>query len=205
MRCLPPSKWLQQRADVQLQWTSTVDLREFLLTHLQELTRMAKDSFEWWKRWALSDQRQEIQDRLKDLSQKIPVLVSRKADFICQRLKKEQHQVSPIPHDPLTAAVRLRPTTLPKFSRNKRDFHRWRKDWEALQKQGEPSGSKEVKKFQLLDSLVEKITRDLRLTSYREADNIFRVLENRFGNQTAIAIEIVEEVQRMPAVKNHQP
>lgn len=51
----------------------------------------------------------------------------------------------------------------------------------------------------------EKITRELRLTTYNTADDIFRVLENRFGNQTSIAIEIVEELQRMPAVKSHQP
>lgn len=62
-----------------------------------------------------------------------------------------------------------------------------------------------MKKFQLLDSLEDRITRDMRLTSYQEADDIFRVLENRFGNHTAIAIEIVQEVQKMPAVKNHQP
>ncbi len=41
--------------------------------------------------------------------------------------------------------------------------------------------------------------------SYNTADDIFRILENRFGSQTAIAIEIVEELQRLPAVKGHQP
>lgn len=57
----------------------------------------------------------------------------------------------------------------------------------------------------MLDSLEERITRDLRLISYQEADDIFRILENRFGNRTAISVEIVEEVQRIPPVKNHQP
>lgn len=41
--------------------------------------------------------------------------------------------------------------------------------------------------------------------TYNTADDIFRVLENRFGSQTAIAIEIVEELQRLPAAKCHQP
>lgn len=57
----------------------------------------------------------------------------------------------------------------------------------------------------MLDSLEDKITRDLHLTSYNTADDIFRVLKNRFGNQTAIAIEIVEELQRIPPVRGHQP
>ncbi|KAK7933355.1 hypothetical protein WMY93_004251 [Mugilogobius chulae] len=37
-------------------------------------------------------------------------------------------------------------------------------------------------------------------------EEIFRLLENRyFGNKTAIALEIVEELQAMPSVKGHQP
>ncbi|XP_034071084.1 uncharacterized protein LOC117545423 [Gymnodraco acuticeps] len=78
-------------------------------------------------------------------------------------------------------------------------------DWEALQKQGEPTGSREVKKIQLLDSLEDRMTRDLRLTAYNTADDIFRVLENRYGNHTSIAIEIVEELQKMTAVRGDQP
>ena len=62
-----------------------------------------------------------------------------------------------------------------------------------------------MKKFQLLDSLDEGITRDLRLTTYNTAEDVFCVLGNRYGNQTAIAIEIVEELQKMPAVRSHQP
>lgn len=92
-------------------------------------------------------------------------------------------QLSPL------ATITLKPTALPKFTGNKRDFHRWKRDWEALQKQGEPTGSKEVKKIQVLDSLDERIVRDLRLTAYNTAEDIFRVLENRYGNVTAIAIE----------------
>ncbi|CAM4471325.1 unnamed protein product [Leuciscus chuanchicus] len=71
--------------------------------------------------------------------------------------------------------------------------------------QGEPTGSKEVKKFQLLDSVDEKTIRDLRLTTYTTAEEVFQVLENRFGNKTTIALEIVEELQRLQAVKGNQP
>lgn len=35
--------------------------------------------------------------------------------------------------------------------------------------------------------------------------DIFCVLENRFGNKTIIAIEIVEELQNTPAIRSHQP
>lgn len=99
----------------------------------------------------------------------------------------------------------MRPTALPKFDGRKRNFYLWKKDWEALQKQGEPTGSKEVRKFQLLNSLEERVARDLRLSTYGTADEIFRVLENRFGNKTAIALEIVEELQALPPVKSYQP
>lgn len=101
--------------------------------------------------------------------------------------------------------IKLKPTALSKFAGSKRDFHCWRRDWEALQKQGEPTESKEVRKFQFLDNLDDKITRDLRLTAYNTADKIFRVLENCFGNQTSVAIEIVEDLQKMSAVRGHQP
>lgn len=72
-----------------------------------------------------------------------------------------------------TPAIRLKPTALPRFNR---EFFRWRKDWEALQSQGEPTGSREVKKAQLLDCIDEKMTEDLRLTMYSTADEIFRVI-----------------------------
>lgn len=103
-----------------------------------------------------------------------------------------------------TPVVKLKPTSLPKFSGNMRDFYRWRKDWESLQKQGEPTGSAEVKKIQLLDSMDDKVTKDLRLSTYNGAEDIFRVLENRYGNRTTIAISIVEELERIPPVRGNQ-
>ena len=63
---------------------------------------------------------------------------------------------------------------------------------------GEPTGSQEVRKFQLLDSLDDKVIRDLHLSTYSTAIEVFRVLENHFGNQTAIALKVVEELQAMP-------
>ena len=177
-----------------------------MLTHLRDITRTAKERHDRWKRWIPSDRKKDIQDRLKELDLTIPVLVSRKAEFIQVKLKEEdKQQTRTVPPNPPMPSIKLKATALPKFSGIKRDFHRWRKDWEALQRQGEPTGSREVKKFQLFDSLDERITRDLRLTTYNTAEDVFRVLGNRYGNQTTIAIEIVEELQKMPAVRSHQP
>ena len=62
-----------------------------------------------------------------------------------------------------------------------------------------------MKKIQLLDSLDDRIKKDFHLTTYNTADDILRVLENRYGNRTAIAIEIVEDLQKMSSVRSSQP
>lgn len=97
-------------------------------------------------------------------------------------------------HQPI---VKIKPTSLPKFDGFKKNFHRWRKDWESLQRQGEPTGSVEAKKIQLLDSADEKISRDLWLSTYSTAEDMFRVIENRYGNKT-IALEIMEDQEKIP-------
>ena len=63
----------------------------------------------------------------------------------------------------------------------------------------------EVKKIQLLDSMDEKISRNLRLSTYNTAENIFRVLENRYGNKSTIAIEIIEDLEKIPVLRADQP
>ncbi|KAM9744612.1 uncharacterized protein ACNS7B_011761 [Menidia menidia] len=180
---------------------------DFTLSHLKELLKAAKEAHCHWQRWIPHEKRDEIQDRLRGLEVSVPKLVSRTAEFIHVKLKEdgEKKEKTVTSQNYSLPTIKLKPTSLPKFLGNKRDFYRWKKDWEALQRQGEPTGSREVKKVQLLDSLDEKITRDFRLTSYNTPEDIFQVLENRYGNQTAIAIEIVEELQRIPAVRGHQP
>ncbi|XP_058477623.1 uncharacterized protein LOC131448851 [Solea solea] len=180
---------------------------QFMLDQLKGLVGTAKDTHGRWKQWAPPEAQGELQRHVRGLELHVPLMVSRKADFIQATIKEDtdrQAQVGATSNYRIPT-IKLKPTALPKFGGIKRDFHRWKKDWEALQSQGEPTGSKEVKKVQLLDSLEDKITRDLRLTAYNTSDDIFRVLENRYGNQTSIAIEIVEEIQKMPAVKSHQP
>lgn len=104
-----------------------------------------------------------------------------------------------------TPRIHLARVRLPTFTGSTRSFYRWRSDWESLQRQGEPTGSPEIKKLHLLDSLDHKIKQNLGLSNSRSADEIFRLLENRFGNKQTIACQIVEEVEKIPAVRGNQP
>nr|XP_017209463.2 uncharacterized protein LOC108181536 [Danio rerio] len=187
--------------------TGNHEAYDFMLSHLQNLIKNAKEMYSKWQRCIPSGDERDFSQRQRGLEANITRLVARKADFMQARQAEEARNIAQVPvisTYPI-ATIKLKPATLPKFSGSKRDFHRWKKDWEALQKQGEPTGSKEVKKVQLLDSLEEKIVRELRLTTYNSADDIFRVLENRYGNKTAIAIEIVEDLQKIPPIRSHQP
>lgn len=101
---------------------------------------------------------------MRGLEKIIPELMSRRAEFIQAKAKEDaQRVVNPASISYPTSAIRLKPISLPKFIGIKRDCYLWKRDWEALHRRVEPTGSKEVKKFQLLDSLDEKIMRDFRL------------------------------------------
>lgn len=98
--------------------------------------------------------------------------MSRTADFI-EAKREEPRPTFGLPTQAVpytTPAIKLKPTYLPKFTGNKSASYRWWKEWDALQVQGEPSGSREVRKFQLLESVDDKIVKDLRLLSYNTAD-----------------------------------
>ncbi|KAL0165741.1 hypothetical protein M9458_037585, partial [Cirrhinus mrigala] len=101
--------------------------------------------------------------------------------------------------------IRLTPISLPKFSGDRRGYWRWKAEWESIQAQAEPTGSRECKKLHLLDSISESVKSDLRLLHCRDANDIFRELEDRYGDKAQTAEEIVLELQLRPAVKNHQP
>ncbi|XP_035986919.1 uncharacterized protein LOC118560201 [Fundulus heteroclitus] len=115
-----------QVAEVESRRTGAVDVNsrleayEFMLGHLQDLAKAAKVSFERWKRWTPAKQKQDIQGRLKDLDQKIPLLVSRKMDFICEKMKEDQRQVTPVFQNLSAPVIRLKPTSLPKPKREAR-------------------------------------------------------------------------------------
>lgn len=83
---------------------------------------------------------------------------------------------------------------LSKFSRDRRDYWRWKAEWESIQAQAEPMGSRECKKPHLLDSIDEVVKSELRLLRCREANDIFRELENHYGDKAQTAKEIMLEL-----------
>lgn len=129
-----------------------------------------------------SRKKADLERKVKDLKAANNKLDARRAEFVtAQKIAEEEKSVSmaasaaaaanmvATPAAQTTPTVRIKPTSLPNFHGCKRSFHRWKKDWESLQKHGEPTGSVEVKKMQLLDSVNEKIIRDLRLSTYNAA------------------------------------
>ncbi len=184
---------------------------EVQLIHLERLVSRAVETLSSWERWIPTTEKKDIESRVKQLRVENNGLVSRTGEFTTACNVERSSQISSpiVPNTalqtmPFTPVERIKPTRLPKFSGIKRDFFCWKKDWESLQKQGEPTGSAAVKKIQLLDSLDDRIVKDLRLSSYSTAEDVFRVLENRYGNKVTIAMEIIEELERIPAVKSHQ-
>ncbi|KAK7918663.1 hypothetical protein WMY93_009947 [Mugilogobius chulae] len=140
----------------------------------------AKEEHQIWNRWAPPAEQRDFDRRLRELELHLPKLVSGKVALIKAASIKEDTERQPVTAHSTAAAIKLKATALPKFTGIQRDYYRWRREWEALQKQGEPTGSREVRKFQLLDSLDEKVAKDLRLSTYTTADEIFRVLKNRY-------------------------
>lgn len=86
-----------------------------------------------------------------------------------------------------------------------RDYYRWKAEWDDLQQLGNPHGLENVRKFHLLGSLDDKVKRDLVLTSCGSADDVFRLLDNKYGNKPKIALLISKEVHSLPSVKGNNP
>ena len=170
-----------------------LDAYEVHLVLLEKRVNEAARVMSTWERWIPKAEREELDGRMKDLKALNGNLELRKAEFVtARRMSKdalaagasgpEAVRAHPPPAKPI---VRIKPTTLPIFSGCKREYHRWKKDWESLQRQGEPSGSAKVKKIQLLDSVDDKIGKDIRLSTYNTAEDMFRVM---YGNKSTIAI-----------------
>lgn len=43
------------------------------------------------------------------------------------------------------------------------------------------------------------------MSTYNTAEDMFRVLENRYGNKSTIALEIIEDLEKIPALRANQP
>lgn len=108
---------------------------DFMLKHLQTLAKTAKDLYSQWQRCIPPSDQNSFRQGLSNLDLNITRSVSRKADFI--RARREEDAVRTalpsITSSNPVATIRLNPISLPKFTGNKRDFYRWKRDWEALQ------------------------------------------------------------------------
>lgn len=101
--------------------------------------------------------------------------------------------------------INLERTRLPMFSGDMTDYYRWKAEWEELEQLGNPQRTAGVTRFHLLSSLSDKVKKDLVLSSCAAADEMFRRLDNRFGNKAKIVLKISEEVHALPPVKGKNP
>lgn len=125
---------------------------------VKQLTQEANKCLAAWEMWIPAEEKPDLGSRVKNLQLMNNKLEAKKATFaIAQRVAKEEKSarmaaasVSAAAASQATAQttpiVRIKPTSLPRFDGCKREFYRWKRDWESLQKQGEPTGSVEVKK-----------------------------------------------------------
>lgn len=150
------------------------DSYELRLELAKRLTLDAITSLKNWKRWTPRDQIGHLEGRVKALKEFSNSLEDRRAEFlIAPRIAEDEKrgresQLMAVPQP----VVRLKPIGPPKFTGCKRNFHRWRKNWESLQRQEETTGSAEKKTFQLLHGVDERICRDLRLSEHHSAEEI---------------------------------
>jgi len=62
-----------------------------------------------------------------------------------------------------------------------------------------------IKKFHLLYSFHEEVKKDLVLSRCGTADDMFRLLDRKYGNRAKIVLMIINEVQSLPPVKGNNP
>lgn len=117
---------------------------DFMLTNIEKLLYKAKEEHQIWNRWAPPAKQRDFDRPLRELEVRLPKLVSGKAALIRAASMKEDTERQPVTVHSTVAAIKLKATALPKFTGIQRDYYRWRREWEALQRQGEPTGSREV-------------------------------------------------------------
>ena len=101
--------------------------------------------------------------------------------------------------------ISLERARLPTFSGDMRDYYHWKSEWEDLQELGNPHGTECIIRFHLLNSLHEKVKKDLVLTCCESADEMFKLLDRKYGNKAKIVLLITNEVQALPPVRGNNP
>lgn len=107
---------------------------------VEKLVKEAAKSHASWELWIPGREKSSLDSRVTGLKVIHNKLEARRADFVfAQRVEEEQKGASSTAAAtnmvPLSI-VRIKPIGLPRFHGCKRDFHRWKRDWETLQKQG---------------------------------------------------------------------
>ncbi|XP_077467834.1 uncharacterized protein LOC144083693 [Stigmatopora argus] len=164
-------------------------------------------AFKEWEEWIPNEARPTWEKRLQNLKEQRVSINTRKAEHLQMSKEEGTGKEGTLRTKPAEQApcLKIKAISLPKFDGSRRDFHPWKKTWESLQKQGEPAGSKEARRLQLLESVDGRICRDLSLSTCQTAEDMFRILENRFGNKLTIALEIVEGLEKFPILTSDQP
>lgn len=111
----------------------------------------------------------------------------------------------PVVQSAVKPQISLERARLPKFSGEMKDYYRWKVEWEDLEKLGNPQQSDCIKKFHLLNSLDERVKKDLVLSNCASAAEVFRLLDNKYGNKAKIVLLITNEVQSLPPLKGNNP
>lgn len=172
------------------------EIFDFMIEHMGELVKKAKELHTQWKSWAPPEEQQQLQTRVRELERALMKLTARKAEFIKVR---GRNKPSPsITKQTAAPATQTKSDSLPKCPGPRGDFYSWKKDWELLQRQGDPTGSGEVKKAQLLKSVDSKITQELQLSMCSTAEDILKTLEHHYGNKT-------NDTGEQAAVKGNTP
>lgn len=101
--------------------------------------------------------------------------------------------------------ISLERTRLPIFSGDMTDYYRWKAEWAELEQLGNPMRTAGVTRFHLLASLSERVKKDLVLSSCSSPEEMFKRLDNHFGNKARIVLKIAEDIESLPPVKGNNP
>ncbi|XP_077469580.1 uncharacterized protein LOC144084739 [Stigmatopora argus] len=157
------------------------DAYEFRVCYAKRRINDFATALRQWEEWIPDEAKATLDRRLGNLRKQKVIFNERKAEHLVvlksegEGMKEGTLQTKPAAQAPIH---KIKATSLPKFYSSKRDFHPWKKTWESLQKQGEPTGSMEARRLQLLESVDGRFCRDLSLSTYQTAEDIFRMLEN---------------------------